>query len=211
MIKAILFDMDGVLIDAKDWHYDALNRALGHFGYTISRESHLSTFDGLPTRQKLKLLSKSRGLPTGMHEFLNALKQSYTLEISHQRCKPVFNHQYALSRLKRDAYKIAVCSNSVRQSVEAMMRLSALHPFLDIMVSNEDVVHGKPDPEMYCAAMAGLGVAPGECLVLEDNEHGIAAALASGAHLMKISQPRDVTYHAIKARIAEIESAGGHI
>ncbi|WP_134682364.1 HAD family hydrolase [Paracoccus ravus] len=211
MIKAILFDMDGVLIDAKDWHYDALNRALEHFGYTISRESHLSTFDGLPTRQKLKLLSKSRGLPTGMHEFLNALKQSYTLEISHQRCKPVFNHQYALSRLKRDQYKIAVCSNSVRQSVEAMMRLSALYPFLDIMISNEDVVHGKPDPEMYCTAMASLGVSADECLVLEDNEHGIAAALASGAHLMKISQPRDVTYQAIKARITEIENDAGKI
>ncbi|MFV0244055.1 MAG: HAD family hydrolase [Qingshengfaniella sp.] len=209
MIKAVLFDMDGVLIDAKDWHYDALNRALEHFGYTISRESHLSTFDGLPTRQKLKMLSKSRGLPTGLHEFLNALKQTYTLEISHQRCKPVFNHQYALSRLKRDNYKTAVCSNSVRQSVEAMMRLSALYPFLDILISNEDVTKGKPDPEMYCKAMDSLGVAPEECLVLEDNDHGIEAALASGAHLMKIAQPGDVTYQAIKARIDEIENPRG--
>ena len=85
MIKAILFDMDGVLIDAKDWHYEALNRALGHFGFTISRESHLSTFDGLPSRTKLKMLSKSHGLPAGLHEFLNALKQSYTLEVSNMR------------------------------------------------------------------------------------------------------------------------------
>lgn len=204
MIKAILFDMDGVLIDAKDWHYEALNRALEHFGYTISRESHLSTFDGLPTRQKLKMLSMSRDLPQNLHEFLNALKQTYTLEISHQRCKPAFNHQYALSKLKAEGYAIAVCSNSVRQSVEAMMKLAALDPYLDEMLSNEDVSVGKPDPEMYLKAMELIGVKPEECLILEDNDHGIQAAISSGGHLLKIGVPQDVTYQAIKARIAEI-------
>ena len=206
-IKAILFDMDGVLIEAKDWHYDALNRALAHFGYTISRESHLSTFDGLPTRDKLKMLSAARGLPEGLHRFMNALKQNYTQEISAQRCKPVFNHQYALSKLKAEGYRLAVCSNSVRQSVETMMKLSALDPYLDLLVSNEDVTKGKPDPEMYLKAMETLAVAPEDCLILEDNDHGIQAAIASGGHLMKIGVPDDVTYHAIKARVAEVEAA----
>lgn len=209
MIEAILFDMDGVLIEAKDWHYDALNRALAHFGYNISRESHLSTFDGLPTRQKLKMLSKSRGLPEGLHDFLNTLKQSYTLEVSNLRCKPTFNHQYALSRLKADGFKTAVCSNSVRQSVEEMMRLSALDDYIDVMVSNEDVSKGKPDPEMYLLAMAQLDVAPENCLILEDNAHGIQAAIASGGHLMKIGVPEDVTYGAIQAHIKEIQSKQG--
>ena len=207
MIKAILFDMDGVLIDAKDWHYEALNRALEHFGYTISRESHLSTFDGLPTRDKLRMLSSSKGLPEGLHNFLNALKQAYTLEISYHRCKPVFNHQYALSRLKKDGYKLAVCSNSVRQSIEAMMRLSALSTNLDLMVSNQDVEKGKPDPEMYLKAMQSLNVEPNECLILEDNEHGIQAAVASGGHLLRIGIPDDVTYQAITTRINEVEAA----
>lgn len=207
MIKAILFDMDGVLIDAKDWHYEALNRALSHFGYAISRESHLSTFDGLPTREKLRILSSSRGLPVGLHDFLNALKQAYTLEISYQRCKPVFNHQYALSRLKKDGYMLAVCSNSVRQSINAMMQLSALASYLDLIVSNQDVENGKPDPEMYINTMKILDVHPHECLILEDNEHGIQAAVASAGNLLKIGTPDDVTYQAIKNRINEIENA----
>jgi beta-phosphoglucomutase len=207
MIKAVLFDMDGVLIDAKDWHYEALNRALSHFGHTISRESHLSTFDGLPTRQKLKVLSKVHGLPEGLHGFLNNLKQVYTLEITHQRCKPSFNHQYALSKLKSEGYMISVCSNSVRQSVETMMKLSALDSYLDLIVSNEDVSNGKPDPEMYLMAMEAIGVRPNECLILEDNDHGIQAALASGGHLLKIGVPEDVTYQAIKTRISEIQAA----
>ena len=76
MIKAILFDMDGVLVDAREWHYEALNRALEIFGMKISLDNHLSTFDGLPTRRKLQILGKSRGLPAGLHDFVNELKQS---------------------------------------------------------------------------------------------------------------------------------------
>lgn len=198
--------MDGVLIDAKDWHYDALNKALGHFGYTISRESHLTTFDGLPTRQKLTMLSKAKGLPSGLKSFINDLKQSYTLEISYQRCKPTFNHQYALSRLKSQGYKIAVCSNSVRQTIETMMKLSCLDEYIDFIVSNQDVENGKPDPEMYLKAMARLDLEPHECLILEDNEHGIQAAQASGGYLLEIGVPDDVVYQSIMKKIEEINS-----
>jgi beta-phosphoglucomutase len=207
VIKAVLFDMDGVLIDAKDWHYDALNAALELFGFTISRESHLSTFDGLPTRRKLQLLTESQGLPRGLMEFLNQLKQRNTLQISALRCKPMFNHRYALSRLAGEGYRLAVCSNSVRDSVETMMRQSALEEFIDLMISNEDVTRSKPDPEMFQTAMARFGVEPSECLILEDNEHGIQAARASGGHLLRIGVPEDVTYQAIRTRIEEIDNA----
>src|SRR4051812_14635504 len=116
-IKAVVFDMDGVLIDAREWHFEALNRALGLFGYAISRFDHLTTFDGLSTRQKLEMLSQDRGLPRGLHGFLNDLKQLYTTELVHLRCRPSFAHEYALSKLKDLGYKLAVASNSVRASV----------------------------------------------------------------------------------------------
>ncbi|WP_185022353.1 HAD hydrolase-like protein, partial [Pseudomonas fluorescens] len=61
MIKAVIFDMDGVLIEAKDWHYDALNKALNLFGYNISRHDHLTSYDGLPTAHKLEMLSVEHG------------------------------------------------------------------------------------------------------------------------------------------------------
>lgn len=205
-IKAILFDMDGVLIDAKDWHYEALNKALFHFGHTISRESHLTTFDGLPTRRKLDILTNSKGLPKGLQGFINNLKQAYTLEISHQRCKPTFNHQYALSMLKKSGYKIAVCSNSVRQSIETMMRLSRLDQYIDLIISNQDVKKGKPDPEMYLKAMKYFSLEPSECLILEDNEHGIQAAIASGGHLLRVGIPDDVIYTDIMRKIQKINS-----
>ena len=205
MIKAILFDMDGVLIDAKDWHYEALNSALGLFGHTITRDAHLSTFDGLPTRNKLEILSESRGLPRGLHEFLNDLKQTYTHILTVKNCKPTFNHQYALSELKKRGYKLAVCSNSIRKTVELMMNLANLSDYLDVIYSNEDVDVGKPNPEMYLRAMADLNVKPEEALILEDNEHGIKAAIDSGAYLFKIDQPSDVILENILLRINEIK------
>ena len=101
-IKAVIFDMDGVLIEAKDWHYEALNKALGLFGMEISRYDHLVTYDGLPTRKKLEMLSTERGLPTRLHEFINDMKQRFTMELVHAQCKPRFHHESALARLKQD-------------------------------------------------------------------------------------------------------------
>jgi HAD superfamily hydrolase (TIGR01509 family) len=204
-IKAVIFDMDGVLIDAKDWHYEALNRALNHFGFNISRYDHLVTFDGLPTRKKLEMLTKEHGLPVSLHGFLNDLKQIYTTEVVHARCKPLFQHEYALSNLRAIGYKMAVASNSVRNSIELMMKKSNLDRYLEGIVSNQDVAHGKPDPEIYLKAMAMLGVKPEETLVLEDNEHGIASARAAGTHLMIIGEVTDVTLDGIMKHIRKAE------
>jgi HAD superfamily hydrolase (TIGR01509 family) len=206
-IKAILFDMDGVLIDARDWHYEALNLALSPFGLGIDRDAHLATFDGLPTRVKLDMLSKSRGLPRKLHGFVNAMKQKHTVDMVRQHCHPVFQHQYALSRLKDAGYKIAVCSNSIRQSLELMMQRAGLDRFLDVMLSNEDVANPKPDPEIYLAAMAKLGLTADQCLIVEDNEHGIRAARASGAHVLVVGDPGDVSYERLQSAIAGAKEA----
>ncbi|MCD4526932.1 HAD family phosphatase [Nocardioides sp. cx-173] len=204
-IRAVVFDMDGVLIDAKEWHYEALNRALALFGNSISRYDHLITYDGLPTRRKLDMLTKERGLPTELHGFLNEMKQMYTMEIIHAKCKPMFQHEYALSNLVADGYKVAVASNSVRNSVEIMMDKANLSKYLSAVLSNEDVANGKPSPEIYEKAFARLGFDPGECLVVEDNENGVRAAREAGGHLLVVRDVYDVDYESIKSRIAQVE------
>jgi HAD superfamily hydrolase (TIGR01549 family) len=134
------------------------------------------------------------------------VKQKRTAEIAIQRCKPTFNHAFALSRLRDDDMKMAVCSNSIRKTIELMMELSDLSQHLDLIVSNEDVSKAKPDPEMYLKAMSELGVQPHETLILEDNEHGIQAARASGAQVLVIGTPDDVEYARIKQAMAEAVS-----
>jgi beta-phosphoglucomutase len=200
-IKAVIFDMDGVLIDAREWPYEALNQALGLLGLEISRYDHLSTYDGLPTRRKLQMLTEERGLPQELHGFLNDLKQQYTMEHVATRCRPVFQHEFALARLKAEGFRLAVASNSVRDTVAAMMERANLLGYLDALISNEDVVLPKPAPDMYLLAMERLGVEPDETLIVEDNENGIKAARASGAHVMVVASPEDVTHEAIVNRL----------
>lgn len=204
-IEAVIFDMDGVLIDAKDWHYHALNRALELFGYTISRADHLSTFDGLPTRKKLEMLSQERGLPVGLHGFLNDLKQQYTTDQVHTDCHPIFVHEFALSNLKARGYKLGLASNSVRNSIELMMEKSALKPYFDVMLSNEDVSKSKPDPDIYLTAARMLGVAPANTLVVEDNANGIKAAEAAGCNLLVVQSIYDVQIDRILGAIRRLE------
>lgn len=205
-IKAVVFDMDGVLIDAREWHYEALNKALGHFGFKISRFDHLVTYDGLPTRQKLEMLSRERGLPRELHRFLNDLKQVYTMEIVHARCKPTFQHEFALSRLHAEGYRLAVASNSIQRTVEVMMEKADLAKYLEVFMSNERVRRGKPDPEIYVKTMAELGVTPEETLVVEDNEKGIKAASDAGAFVLPVQEPVDVTYDRIRDEIDRLEN-----
>jgi HAD superfamily hydrolase (TIGR01509 family) len=205
MIKAVILDMDGVLIDAKEWHYEALNQALELFGMNISRYDHLITYDGLPTSDKLNMMSLERALPYGLHRYINQLKQDYTMEWIHLNCKPIFIHEYALSCLKSEGYRLAVASNSIRKTVEVMMQNANLEQYLDFFLSNQDVTKAKPDPEIYNTAISRLGLTPNECLIVEDNKNGIAAAVASGGHVMRVQNVHDVTYDNIKKHIAMAE------
>lgn len=205
-VKAVIFDMDGVLIEERGWHYDALNKALKLFGHEISSYEHLVTYDGLPTIKKLEMLSVERGLPRSLHSFINEIKQQYTMDMIFSRCKPVFNHQFALSQLKKDGYKIGVASNSAKPTVETMMNKSSLAKYLDFMFSYEDVKFPKPSPEIYNKAIQFLKFEPNECLIVEDNENGIKAAKASGAHVLEVLSVDDVNYVNITSKIQQIEA-----
>ena len=206
-IKAIIFDMDGVLIDAKEWHFEALNRALTLFGMAISRYDHLVTYDGLPTKTNLRMLSLERGLPEALHGFINEMKQIYTMEVIYAKCKPVFHHQFALSRLKAEGYRMAVCSNSIRNTIAMMLERAELLPFLEFFLSNQDVSAPKPAPDMYIKAIERMGLRADECLIVEDNPNGIKAARDSGAHVMCVHDVREVNHANITRTIAELEAA----
>jgi len=206
-IKAVIFDMDGVLIEAKDWHYEALNRALGLFGQAISRYDHLVTFDGLPTVTKLDMLTLEKGLPKKLHEFINELKQKYTIELVHQHCKPRFDHEYALSKLKAQGYRIGCGSNSVRHSIEIMLQKSDLIKYMETVVSAQEVSEPKPSPEMYEKIISNFNLTPQECLIIEDNENGIKAAKASGAHVLIVKEVDEVNIDNITNKIKKIENS----
>lgn len=206
-IRGVIFDMDGVLIDAKEWHYEALNQALGLFGLGITRQMHEGEYDGLPTRDKLLRLSANYPLPVSLHGFINEMKQRYTMQLIYERCWPVYEHQYTLAGLRKAGLRLAVASNSVRSSIETMLSRAQLIDYLDFFLSNEDVSKGKPNPEIYLKALHLLGLQPQECVIVEDNPHGLAAARATGAHVMAVRDPSEVTSPNLWSFIARCEEA----
>lgn len=192
VIRAIVFDLDGVLVDAREWHYEALNKALAMFSFNISRYEHLSTYDGLPTREKLERLSVEKGLPSALHGLISSLKQQFTQDIIALQCRPRFEKEYMLSRLKERGMKLAVASNAVKDSVEVMLTRSGIIHYFDFLLSNEDVSSPKPDPEIYKMAANRLGLPANEILVIEDNHYGVEAATASGCHVIRVVGVDDV-------------------
>ena len=191
MTKLVIFDLDGVLIDSKDYHYDALNQALGS-EYTISREEHVSIYDGLPTRKKLEILTKKKGLPINLYDKIWNKKQEISLKIfSDKICKDYELMGY-FQQLVNSGYKIAVASNSIRNTVKIILLRLGLLEFVDMYVSNEDVVRNKPFPAMYWKCMTALGALPKDTVIIEDSHIGRQGAIDSKCHLVTVNNRKDL-------------------
>ena len=194
MNKLVIFDLDGVLIDSRDMHYDALNRALAKVDekYVITREEHLSVFDGLPTTRKLELLTEKKGLPVVEYDTIWQDKQTATLDIFSE-LKPDYELMHYFQQLKEKGYSIAVASNSVRNTVKLVLLRLGLLEFVHYHLSNEDVFRGKPFPEMYWRCMIACNALPKDTVIFEDSHIGRQGALDSGSHLIAIEDRPDLT------------------
>ncbi len=191
MIKLILFDLDGVLVEAKNIHYESFNRALGQ--YAITWEEHLSIYDGLKTNQKLDILHERKGLPKESFKRIWEDKQKYTLESLH-KLNPSTQLQVCMDSLISQGYKIGVCSNSIRKTVLTVLSKFNIIDKFDLILSNEDVKNSKPHPEIYWRAISMMGYLPEETLIIEDSPFGLLAASRSKSHIMRVGSPKDVTY-----------------
>ena len=192
MIKAIIFDLDGVLVDATDRHYEALNDALGLFGFEITREEHMGFYNGLPTAEKLKVLSEKKRLPLELHEIIKRMKRKYTDEKVAQLCRPSHEKQIMLTQLKTKGYKLACCSNAQKYSVVNMLRYAGIMDFFDLVIGNDEGFAAKPAPDIYLAAFKQLEISPKEAIIVEDAPHGIQAAKSSGAKVIPVKGYHEV-------------------
>jgi HAD superfamily hydrolase (TIGR01509 family) len=202
MIKLIIFDLDGVLVEAKNIHYEALNKALGE--YAISWNEHLSTYDGLKTSQKLDMLTKEKGLPVDMHEGIWKAKQIHTLTMLKELI-PSITLKKLMQELTSDGYMLAVASNSIRKTVVTVLAKLGIIEYFDLLISNEDVVNSKPHPEMYWTAMSKMKCLPEETLIVEDSPYGLLAAARSKSYILRVKNPQEVTIKNLYKKLNEIE------
>ena len=199
MIKLIIFDLDGVLVDARELHYEALNKSLESIDkkYIISRAEHLSTYDGLSTTKKLNMLSKNKNLPVEQHNEVWRLKQQMTLNII-DGFSVDGRIQSILRSLKSDGYQIACATNSIRETAKLQLIRKGFFEYIDFMYSNQDVKNPKPNSEMYLKCMIKAEVNPNETVIVEDSHIGRKGALSSGAYLCAVEDSGDVSYEKIK-------------
>ena len=194
MIKLIIFDLDGVLVDARELHYNALNKALEAIDkkYVIYREEHLSTYDGLSTTKKLNLLTKKKRLPKELHDSVWKLKQEMTCQII-DGFRIDSRIQSILRSLKSEGYVIACATNSIRETAKLQLIRKGFFEYIDFMYSNQDVKNPKPNSEMYMRCMIKAGVNPNETLIVEDSHIGRKGAIASGGILCGVKNTTEGT------------------
>lgn len=206
MNKLIIFDLDGVLIDSRELHFNALNDALAKIAPScvISREEHLSIFDGLNTTRKLQMLTTQRGLPSSLYDSIWKAKQESTFDIIRQLGK---NDALIgeLRDLKSKGYLIAVASNSIRETVKLALIAIGVMEYIDYYVSNEDVKRPKPYPEMYWKCMTALNALPKNTVIFEDSHIGREGALNSGCHLVPIKDAHDMSHEKIQDALDILE------
>lgn len=193
MNKLIIFDLDGVLVDSRDLHYFALNDALKLISdkFIITRDEHSNRYDGLNTYRKLEMLTQDRGLDPKFYSEIWNNKQAATLKLIKELI-PATNLQSLLHEIKNKGFKIAVASNSIRDTVKfALMRLGILE-YIDYYVSNEDVRYPKPFPEMYWKCMTVLNCLPQNTIIIEDSHIGREGAINSGAQLSAVENALEV-------------------
>jgi HAD superfamily hydrolase (TIGR01509 family) len=202
MNNSFIFDLDGVLIDSKEIHFDALNLALSEIdsSYVISKEEQDLTYEGLSTKAKLDILSYSKGLPKEFHNIIWEKKQIYSLAMFR-----VFDKDQELIDLfkliKSFNIKIGVASNAIRETVVGSLKSLGVYEFVDYALSNEDVSNPKPNPEIYKKMMSLLGSSAETTVIFEDSEIGQAAAKASLAKLFSVTERKDISLSYISKAI----------
>lgn len=200
--KLVIFDLDGVLIESRELHYEALNAALSRVDdkFVITREEHLSLYDGLNTTKKLEMLSEKKGLDRKYFNQIWQDKQTATFNLIRQFPKNNRLRQM-FAKLSIGGIKIAIASNSIRETVKLALLSIGVMEYVDYYVSNEDVKRTKPYPEMYWQCMTALDVLPKNTVIIEDSHIGRQGALDSGAHLVPVKDSHDLTMEKIDETI----------
>lgn len=197
--KCALFDLDGVLVDACDWHYEALNRALKEVAnYEISRQDHYEKYNGLPTLTKLSMLKDIGVITDEDIQKISDVKQEHTIKVIEELCKRDQSKIELMKALKDNDYEIAVVTNSIRKTATLMLSNSGILPFVDLLISNEDTDRNKPYPDPYIIAIHLLNSSHNKTIIVEDSPKGIKAAKDSGAHVLEVKDATEVNLELFK-------------
>jgi HAD superfamily hydrolase (TIGR01509 family) len=191
-IKAILFDLDGVLVDSNHLHYESFKDAvLTVTGVTIDQNEHDALFNGVTTKQKLFYYIGKGHIDHSDGPQIESVKREKILQLIPSYIKPNKHLKYLLTEL-HTKYKFALVSNSGKETSHLILENLGIYDLFDLIVSPSEGLYPKPDPAMYTFAIQKFGLLPSECLIYEDSECGKAAAYKSGSHVIEVKDPKNL-------------------
>ena len=188
-IQAVIFDMDGLMIDSEPLHKEAWQVTLRHFGYELD-EALFAQLVGLRTREDAVLLREHFRLPV-MAEVLARQRNDLFLASLPGRVKPMPGLRELIAQVRVRRLRSAVATSGERRYVDAVVRELNLDDVFDAIAVAEDVERGKPAPDVYWLAARRLGLPPAQCLALEDAPNGVLAARAAGMRCVAV--PNEMT------------------
>ena len=188
VMQAILWDLDGVLVNSMDFHYRAYNEVLSQRGVELSPEVYLKELIGLRNYVILRRLLGD--LSDEDVTALAELKEEAFRRLIAGKVKALPGAERLVRRAKKATLRQAIASSTPRANIEVMLQSLGLWELFEVIVGEEDAARGKPDPEGFLVAASRLPVAPAECVVIEDAPEGIAAGKAAGMRCIGVTTTR---------------------
>lgn len=205
-MKLVVFDLDGVLLDFCEVHYEALNDAIAEVAgplFCISRDEHDSFYNGRSTRAKLALLHDRKGLSPDLDDTIFERKQALTASAV-SRVTPSQELRSLLTRLRSEGYQTVCATNCIRATLDAALTALGILELFTFTVSNEDVTTPKPSPEIYQLCHEKAGVTARETIIFEDSPIGLTAAGMSGSWVTCVPSPASLTENFVMSALSPI-------
>ena len=188
MIKAVIFDMDGVLVDSTEIHTAAHNSVLVKYGYNL-KDVPADVFSGIigrPVLNSCQLFVEYFKLPLSAEEYYRERQEYFFGNI--KMIKQMEGAADLVKSLKDAGYKTAIATSGVKEYVEVVLDHLNIRSVIDVFVSSDNLEKPKPDPDIYLKTAAKLNVRPAECVVIEDSKHGVEAAKNAGMKCVGIEE-----------------------
>src|SRR5438132_10016795 len=183
--EAVIFDMDGVIVDSEPLHERAFLEVLEEIGYGRSHGIDFPAYYGMSDLVVWRDFMARHRPPQSLEELLARKEEKFTALL--QREEPIFDGLPELLEKLSPRYSLALASGSRHPTIDAVLAMRGLRRFFRAVVSSEDVARGKPAPDIFLRAAGLLGVAPPDCCVIEDSAAGVDAALAAGMTVFAIT------------------------
>jgi beta-phosphoglucomutase family hydrolase len=187
--KAVIFDMDGVLVNSEPFYVEVEQSNFGQLGLEISEEEH-QTYQGTATDRMWQLIKERHGIEQSVDELVemtNSLVTPYFNSL--EKMEPMPGVEQLIKKLKKRGIPLALASSSYPDVIEIILQKTGLKKYFDAVVSSQEVGASKPEPDIFLFTAKKLGVPPEKCIVIEDSTNGIKAAKAAGMFCIAFAGP----------------------